>query len=163
MSAIVAVGQRQIHTLIITQIHRPTDQCFYSMYIVGNRISDILDLTTVAQFPESSFQILFLDRSNILSYVAVETVAHIRTVGYPAHDTVHLAELLYLQTAKALSRCSVNCIQDLILFFVYINLIIDITKHFQCKFSVFGNGFTIVKFLQFVQCCDTEGGCHRTE
>ena len=100
MSAIVAVGQRQIHTLLITQIHRPTDQCFYSMYIVGNRISDILDLTTVAQFPESSFQILFLDRSNILSYVAVETVAHIRTVGYPAHDTVHLAELLYLQTAR---------------------------------------------------------------
>ena len=105
------------------------------MYIVGNRISDILDLTTVAQFPESSFQILFLDRSNILSYVAVETVAHIRAVRNVADDAVLFAELLYLQAAQGFCRCAVDRIEDAVLFLKLGNLVVDIFQRIECELS----------------------------
>lgn len=60
MATVVAVSQRQIYTLVEAHIHGSVDQCLDGFGIVINGIFYILDLTAVAQIPETVLQILFL-------------------------------------------------------------------------------------------------------
>ena len=82
--------------------------------------------------------------------MAVEAVAHIRTIRNPLHDTVHLSELLYLKAAETLCRSTVNGIQIAVLIFVLLYFFIDILQYFQGKLAVLANGFTVVQLLQFI-------------
>ena len=75
MAAVVTVSQRKVDTLIIAKLHSSADQCTDRLLIIADRVAHILDFSAVAQFPESAFQILFLNRSHILCYMAVEAVA----------------------------------------------------------------------------------------
>ena len=156
MTAVVTICQRKVDSLIISEIHCSANQCPDGFFIVTDRITYILDLTTITEFPETSFQIMLLDRSHILCYMAVETVAHIRSVGYTLYDSVHLAELLNLQTAETLSRCAVDCIEVTILLLELVYLVVDIFQYFQRELTVLTDRFAIVKLLQLIQCCNTE-------
>ena len=78
--------------------------------VVVNRVLDILDLAAVAQIPETPLKILLLNRCQVLGNVAVEAVGDIRTIGNTLDDAVFLAELLDLQTAQTLCRCTVDSI-----------------------------------------------------
>ena len=142
--------QRQIYSLVISQIHRSANQRLDRMNIVIDGVSHVLDFPSIAQFPESAFQILFLDWTDILRHMAVETIAHIRSVRYAPHNAKHFSELLYLQSTKALCRRSVNGIQNLIFFLIHIDLLIDILQNLQRKLSVFGDGLSIIKFLKLI-------------
>ena len=150
MTTIVTVCKRKVHSLIISQIHGSADQCTDSFLIVADRITYILNLTSIAEFPETSLQILFLDRSYILCYMAVEAVAHIWSVRNALNDSIHLTELLYLQATKTLCRCSVDRIKITIFLLVLIYLVIDIFQNLQSKRPILGNGFAIVKFLKLI-------------
>ena len=99
---------------------------------------------------DASLQILFLDRSHILCYMAMEAVAHIRSVRNALNDSIHLTELLYLKAAETLCRCSVDRIKITIFLLVLIYLVIDIFQDLQSKRPILGNGFAIVKFLEFI-------------
>ena len=80
MPAVVTVRQGEVYSFIISFCHGASYQRFNRFYIVTDRIFDILDLSSVAQIPEPAFQILFLDRRNILRHMAVKTVAYIFSV-----------------------------------------------------------------------------------
>ena len=92
--------------------------------------------------------------------MAVETVAHIWSVRNTLNDSVHLTELFYLKAAETLCRCSVDCIKITVLFLILVYLVIDISQNFQSKLTIFCDRFAIVKLLQLIQCCNTEGSCH---
>ena len=161
MTAVIAVGQRKVDSFVVAQIHRTADQALDRLYVVIDRITYILDLASVAQFPETTFQILFFDRCNIFGYMAVEAVADVWTVGYILHDAVFLAELLDLKSAQALCRCAVDRIQPAVFFFEFRNFLVDIFQYFQSKLTVFGDRFSVLEFLQFIQGGDTKGCRHR--
>ena len=93
--------------------------------------------------------------------MTVKTVAHIRSVGYTLYDSVHLAELLNLQTAETLSRCAVDCIEVTILLLELVYFVVNIFQYFQRELAVLTDRFAIVKLLQLIQCGDTKGSCHR--
>ena len=95
--------------------------------------------------------------------MTVEAVAHIRTVRNTFDNTVHLTELLNLQTTQTLCRCSINCIKITIFLFKLIYLLIDIFQNIQCKLSVLSDRFTIIKLLKLIQRCDAKGSCHRLQ
>ena len=151
VAAVIAVCKGKIDSFVVAQIHRTADQAFDRLYVVIDRITYILDLASVAQFPETAFQILFFDRCNIFGYMAVEAVADVWTVGYILHDAVFLAELLDLQTAQTLCRCTVDCIQISIFLLKLVYFIIDVFQNFQGKSTILCNGFSIVKLLQLIQ------------
>ena len=132
MTAVSAVGQRKVDSFVVAQIHRTADQALERLYVVIDRITYILDLASVAQFPETTFQILFFDWCDIFGYMAVEAVADVWTVGYILHDAVFLAELLDLKSAQALCRCAVDRIEDAVLFLKLGNLVVDIFQHIEC-------------------------------
>ena len=163
MAAVIAVSKRKVHTFIISQIHRTADQRLDRAFVVAHRIADILDLSSIAQFPESSFQILFLDRGQVFRHMAVEAVAHIRTVGYVADNSVFFAELFHLKSAQGLCRSSVDCVQNAVFFFILVDLFVDIFQGIQRKLSVFRDGFSIVQFLQLVQRRNSKGCGHRLQ
>jgi len=150
MSAVVAVCKRKIHSLIISKSHCSSDKGTDRLSVIADWITHILDFSSVAKLPETSLQILFFNRSHVLCHMAVEAVAYIRTVGDALHNAVHLAELLYLKTAEALCRCSVNRVKIAVLFLKLVDFIVDIAKNLQRKLSVLCNGFSIIKLLQFV-------------
>ena len=95
--------------------------------------------------------------------MAVEAVADIRSVRNTLNNSVHLTELFYLQTAETLCRCTVDCIQISIFLLKLVYFIIDIFQNFQGKSTILCNGFSIVKLLQLVECCDTKGSSHRLQ
>ena len=95
--------------------------------------------------------------------MAVETVAHIWSVRNALNDSVHLTELLYLKATETLCRCSVNCVKVTIFLLILIYFVVDIFQDFQGKSTILCNGFSIVKLLQLVECCDTKGSCHRLQ
>lgn len=101
--------------------------------VVINGVTDILNLSAVAQFPEPSFQILLLNGGQIFSDMAVKTVAHIGSVRNIFHNAVHFPELLHLQAAQALCRGSVDGIKPAVFFFKFIYFLIDILQNFQGK------------------------------
>ena len=100
VAAVIAVSQGQVDALVVAKLYRTLDQCLDRAFVVADRIAHVLDFSAVAELPETSLEILFLDRGDVLGYVAVETVAHIRAVRNVADDTVLFAELLYLQAAQ---------------------------------------------------------------
>ena len=61
--------------------------------IIIDRVFYILDLAAVAQIPETSLQILLLDRGDILGHMAVEAVGNVGAVGNMLNHAVFLAEL----------------------------------------------------------------------
>ena len=150
VTTVIAVSQGKVYTLIISQRHRSADQGTDCFTVIVDRVSYILDLTAITKFPETSLQILFLDRSHVLCYMTVETVAYIRTVGNAFYDTIFLTELLHLKSAKTLCRCSVNCIKVTVLLFKLIDFLIDIFQNFQSKLAILGNGLAIIKFLKLI-------------
>ena len=137
MATVVAVSQRQIDTLVEAHIHGSVDQCLDGFGIVINGIFYILDLTAVAQIPETVLQILFLDRRNILCHMAMEAVADIFSVGYTLDNTVFFTELLDLKTAQILRWGSVDGIQIAVLFLVLGDLLVDMLQNFYRKCTVF--------------------------
>ena len=151
MSAVVTVCKREIHALIISQIHGSADESADRFFIIAYRITYILDLSAVAQLPEAPFQILLLDRSNVLCHMAVETVAHIRTIGNAFHYPVHLAELLYLKAAETLCRRSVDRIKVAVLLFELVHLVVDIFQHIQSELAVLSERLADRELLQLVQ------------
>lgn len=58
MAAVVTVSQRQIYSLIKAHLHRPAHQSTDGFFIVADGVFHILDLSSVAQFPETVLQIL---------------------------------------------------------------------------------------------------------
>ena len=150
VTTVIAVSQGKIYSLIVAQSHGTSDQGTDSFPVIVDRITDILNLASIAQFPETTFQILFLDGRHVLSYVAVEAVAYIRTIRYTFDDPVHLTELFYLKTAETLCRCSVDCIKITVLFLELVYFFINIFENFQGKLAIFCNGFAIIKFLEFI-------------
>ena len=98
VSTVLAVSQRQIDSLIKTHLHSPADQCFYRFQVIVYGVLHILDFTPVTQIPKSFFQILLLNRGNILRHMTMEAIAHILPVGNSLYNTVFIAELLYLQS-----------------------------------------------------------------
>ena len=163
MTTVVTVCKRKVHALIISQIHGSADQCTDGFFIVADGITYILDLTTIAKLPETSLQILFLDWGYVLCYMTVETVAYIWSVRNPFNNSVHLTELLYLQATETLCRRSVDCVKVTVFLLILIYLVIDIFQNFQGKSTILCNGFSIVKLLQLVECCDTKGSSHRLQ
>ena len=91
----------------------------------------------------------------------METVAHIRAVGYIFHNTVFLTELLDLKTTQALCRCSVNGIENTVLFLILVDLLVNVSHNLQSKLAVLTDGFAIVQLLQLVKGCDAKGSGHR--
>ena len=156
MAAVITIRQGQVYTLIESHLHRSAHQRFDRFFIVIDRIFYILDLTAVGKLPETVFQILLLDRGDILANVAVETIAHILSVGNIFNDSIFLSELLYLQTAKVLCRCRIDRIQISIRLLKLIDSVVDVLQYFQSKLTVFYKGFSIVELLQLVECSDTE-------
>ena len=156
MSTIVTVCQRQIYAFIEAHIHSSVDQCLDCLGIIINRIFYILNLAAVAQIPETVLQILFLNGGNILCHMTVEAVADIFSIGYALNNTVLFTELLYLQTTQILCRSSVDSVQVAVLFLVFRNLLIDMLQYFHSEGSILYQGLAIVKFLQFIQCCNTK-------
>ena len=61
--------------------------------------------------------------------MTMEAVAYIRTVRYILNNTVFFAELLYLQTAKALCRRTINCIKPSVLPLKLCHFIVDMLKY----------------------------------
>ena len=124
--------------------------------VVVNRVLDILDLAAVAQIPETPLKILLLNRCQVLGNVAVEAVGDIRTIGNTLDDAVFLAELLDLQTAQTLCRCTVDSIQIAVLILELFDLIVDILQCFEGKLTVLGKRFAVVQLLQLVKCSNAE-------
>ena len=98
MSAVITVSKGKIYSLIISQRHGSADQSTYCFTIIIDRITYILNLTAIAELPETSLQILLFNRSYIFSHMTVETVAYIRTIRNPFHNAIHLTELFHLQS-----------------------------------------------------------------
>ena len=161
MAAVVTVSQRKVDTLIIAKLHSSADQCTDRLLIIADRVAHILDFSAVAQFPESAFQILFLNRSHILCYMAVEAVAYVWSVRDAFNNAVHLTELLYLKSAEAFCRSSVNGVQISVLFFKLIYFVVNIFQNLQRKLSVLTDGFAVIKLLKLIQRSNSKRGCHR--
>ena len=89
--------------------------------------------------------------------MAVEAVAHILPVRYIFNDPVFLPKLVHLHAAEVLSRSSVDGIEMPVLLLELRHPVIDILQGLQCKRTVFGKRFFIIKLLQFIQCRDPEG------
>ena len=53
VAAVVAVGQGQVHTLVVAQIHGSSDQALDGLDVVIDGVTDILDLSAVAQAPRN--------------------------------------------------------------------------------------------------------------
>ena len=68
VAAVIAVSQGQVDALVIAKLHRALDQCSDRTFVVADRITHILDFSAVAQLPETAFEILLLDRSDVLGY-----------------------------------------------------------------------------------------------
>ena len=163
MSAVIAIGQGEINSFVITQGHGAADEGSDSFFIVINGITDVLDLTSVAQFPEAAFQILFFDWGDFFGYMTVEAVADIRTIRNAFDNSIHFTELFYLKSAETLCGSSIDCIEISILFLKFIYFFIDIFQNFQCKLTILCNGFSIIKFLQFIKSSDSKGCSHGFE
>ena len=58
MTAVIAVGQRKVDSFVVAQIHRTADQALDRLYVVIDRITYILDLASVAQFPDPVFRLV---------------------------------------------------------------------------------------------------------
>ena len=82
--------------------------------------------------------------------MAVEAVAHVRSVGNILNDPVFLAELLDLKATQALCRCTIDRIQPAVLLFEFRYPVIDVTQCLQRELPVFCNRFSIVKLLQLI-------------
>ncbi len=95
--------------------------------------------------------------------MAVEAVAYIRSVRNALNDSIHLTELLYLQTTKTLCRCSVDCIQITIFLLKLIYFIIDIFQNFQGKLPVSRQLTCHYKAPAAHSSCNTERSCHRLQ
>ena len=163
VSAVIAIGQGEIDSFVIAQGHGAADEGSDSFFIVIDGITNVLDLTSVAQFPEAAFQILFFDWGDFFGYMAVEAVADIRTIRNSFDDSIHFTELFYLKSAETLCRSSIDCIEISILFLKFIYFFINIFQNFQCKLAILCNGFSIIKFLQLIESCDSKGRSHRFE
>ncbi len=72
------------------------------------------------------------------------------------------AELLDLQAAQALGRCTVDRIQIAVLVLELFDLIVDILQCFERKRTVFGKRFAVIKLLQLVQCRNAERRASRS-
>ena len=105
-----SMPEKKIDTFIISQIHCSADQSTDGFYYSQ---SDNVHTGSYHHYrvPRIVLEILFLNRSYILCYMAVEAVADIRSVRNTLNNSVHLTELFYLQTAETLCRCTVDCIQ----------------------------------------------------
>ena len=126
MTTVIAVSKRKVDAFIVAKVHRTANQRADSFFIIADRVTHILNLSAVAELPEASLQILLLNRSDFLCHMAVEAVAHIRSVGDTFYQSVHLAELLYLKTTQTLCRCSINRIQISVFFLIIVYLLVDI-------------------------------------
>ena len=80
MAAIITVCQGKIDALIVSKAHGTPDLALDCFVIIINRVAHVLDLSSVAQLPETSLQILLFNRSEIFCHMAMEAVAHIRPV-----------------------------------------------------------------------------------
>ena len=163
VSAVIAIGQGEIDSFVIAQGHGAADEGSDSLFIVIDGITDVLDLTSVAQFPEAALQILFFNRGDFFGYMAVEAVADIRTIRNAFNNSIHFTELFYLKSAEALCRSSIDCIEISILFLKFIYFFVNIFQNFQCKLAILCNGFSIIKFLQLIKSCDSKGCRHGFE
>ena len=76
--------------------------------------------------------------------MAVETVAYIRTVGNPFDNPVFCPELLDLKPAQTLRWCSINGIEDMILFLKLCNFFIDVHHDLISKVGILGNRLAVV-------------------
>ena len=137
MAAVVTVSQRQIYSLIKAHLHRPAHQSTDGFFIVADGVFHILDLSSVAQFPETVLQILLFNRRNVLCHMTMEAVAHILPVRHIFNDAVLFTELLYLKAAEIFRRSRINGIQIAILFLKFLNLFIDMLQNLQRKLSIF--------------------------
>ena len=88
--------------------------------------------------------------------MAVEAVADIFSVGNALNNTVLFTELLYLQTAQILCGSSVDGVQVAVLFLVFRNFLIDMLQYFHSESPILYQGLAVVKFLQFIQRCNTK-------
>lgn len=104
VSAVIAIGQGEIDSFVIAQSHSAADEGSDSLFIVIDGITDVLDLTSVAQFPEAALQILFFNRGDFFGYMAVEAVADIRTIRNAFNNSIHFTELFYLKSARTSGR-----------------------------------------------------------
>ena len=120
-------------------------QALDGLDVVIDGITDILDLSAVAELPETAFKVLFFDGSQILGHMAVEAVAHIGTVGNILDDAVHFSELLHLETAETLCRGSVDGVKPAVCFLELIDLFVDIFQNFEGESAVLGDGLAICK------------------
>ena len=84
--------------------------------------------------------------------MAVEAVGDILPVGYALDNAVFSPELLHLQAAEVFCRSRIDGIEVPILFFVFINLLVDMFQDFNGKLAVFYQRLAIVEPLQFVEC-----------
>ena len=95
VTAVIAVRQRQVYTFVIPFLHGTFDQGPDRFDVITYRIPDILDLAAIKQVPKTAFLILFFNRADVFRYMAVKTVADIRTIRNAFYDPEQLAELLY--------------------------------------------------------------------
>ena len=126
MSAVIAVGQRQVYALIESHLHRAAHEGADRLFIVVDRIFHVLDLSAVGEFPEPVFEVLLLDRRDIFRHMAVETIADILAVGDILHDPVFFPELLDLKSTEVFRRCRVDRIEVSVLVFKLLHLLIDV-------------------------------------
>ena len=91
--------------------------------------------------------------------MAVETVADILPVRDALHDSVLRPELLYLQAAEILRRCTVDRIKVSIFLFKTVDFFIDIFKHLYRKCAVLHKRLAVVEHLQLIECRDAKGSC----
>ena len=71
------------------------------------------------------FQVLLLDRGDVLGHMAVEAVADVLAVGDILDDSVLLPELLYLQTAEVLRRRGVDRVEVSVFMLKLLHLLVD--------------------------------------
>ncbi len=125
MTAVIAISQRQVDSLIEPHLHSTADQRLDGVDVIIYRIFHILDLTSIGQFPETVFQILLLDGRDILRHMAVKAVGHILSVRHPLDDTVLGPELFHLQAAEILRRRAVDRIQITVRFLILRYLLVN--------------------------------------
>ena len=159
MAAVVTVSQRQIYSLIKAHLHRPAHQSTDGFFIVADGVFHILDLSSVAQFPETVLQILLFNRRNVLCHMTMEAVAHILPVRHIFNDAVLFTELLYLKAAEIFRRSRINGIQIAILFLKFLNLFIDMLQNLQRKLSIFYQRLFVIQLLKLIKGCDAKGCC----
>ena len=74
VAAVIAVSQGQVDALVVAELHCTLDQRLDRAFVVADRIAHVLDFSAVAELPETSLEILFLDRGDVLGYVAVDRI-----------------------------------------------------------------------------------------